>query len=59
MQGTDFAAEAQRYATMAASAPTLEERELFLSMERLWRKFANASHRINAVRARHGLAETH
>jgi hypothetical protein len=53
MYRSDFAAEADRYARLAAEASKPNDRDLFLSMETSWRAFAESQRRIDEVRNRH------
>lgn len=52
MYRSEFGVEADQYAALARAASSPEERELYLSMEKSWRRFADAQRRIRAVRAR-------
>jgi hypothetical protein len=52
MYRSQFAVQADRYARLAAEAANVSEREIFLSMEKSWRHFAESERRINEVRSR-------
>jgi hypothetical protein len=52
MHRVNYAVQADRFAALAASAKTAEEREACLSSEKLFRKFAEADRKISQVRDR-------
>jgi hypothetical protein len=52
MYRSQFSVQADRYARLAADAETHSERDVFLSMEKSWRHFADSERRINEVRER-------
>ncbi len=50
---SSYAIKAAEYAVLAAAAQTDDERELYLSLEKSFRKFADADRRISQARDRH------
>jgi hypothetical protein len=52
MYRSRYAVQADHYAQLAAGAETPAERDVYLSMEKSWRHFAESDRRINDVRTR-------
>jgi hypothetical protein len=52
MYRSRYAVQADHYAQLAGGAKTPAERDVYLSMEKSWRHFADSDTRIHAVRTR-------
>ena len=52
MHRLNYTVQADRFAALAATAKTAEERDVCLASEKLFRKFADADRKISQVRDR-------